>query len=665
MEITEQRKEEVTRRPLYVYDLPKDILATLTRKEGDGPASEQEDLPHSDTTTQSRPESRAESVDGSKACSLCGVSFHAVEDQRSHVRSDLHGYNLKQRLRGATPVTENEFEKLVGDLDESLSGSDSSDSEDEEDGAGRKETTLSALLKKQAAISSTDAEDGDELMSKKRKRGSGKPPLFWFTSPTLPKNTYLGIYRAIFTNAQQENESAVLDIVQQKQLEPKPQLKIPVNPNNGAPLPEAYKDPHIFMCMIGGGHFAGMIVSLTPKRTKHAPTGPLTREATVLAHKTFHRYTTRRKQGGSQSANDSAKGAAHSAGAGLRRYNEQALVEDVRQLLQEWRDMIDTSELLFIRATGTTNRRTLFGPYEEQILRQNDRRLRGFPFSTRRATQNELMRSFVELTRVKVLEVDEAAILAARQAAETKAASKPSKPVVLAAAPKRSEEEETSLLHTTQIQALIRRSKLPALLSYLKSNELTPEFRFLPQDTQQNHHAATPLHLAASSNSPPLVVGLLTKAGADPTATNAEGKTAYDIAGDRPTRDSFRVARHELGESVWPWGKTNIPAPLSRSEAETRTKEQKAEEEKAEAEWRKGEERRLEREGPKVTDSEGLGKAATKGRMKVLGEMAKTAQAKREEEARGLTPEMRVRLDRERRARAAEERMKKMAGGGS
>jgi hypothetical protein len=41
----------------------------------------------------------------------------------------------------------------------------------------------------------------------------------------------------------------------------------------------------------------------------------------------------------------------------------------------------------------------------------------------------------------------------------------------------------------------------------------------------------------------------------------------------------------------------------------------------------------------------------------------KTAQEKREEEARGMTPEMRMKLERERRARAAEARFKAMSGG--
>jgi hypothetical protein len=542
------------------------------------------------------------------------------------------------------------------DLDESLSGSDSSDSEDDENGDAKKETTLSALLKKQAAISSNNNGEGEEITSLKRKRGSGKPPLVWFTTATLSTNTYLGIYRAIFTNAEQENEAAVLDTIQKKQLSPKPQLKSPIDLSNGMPLPEAYNGPHIFMCMIGGGHFAAMVVSLAPKQTKSTPTGPLSKEATVLAHKTFHRYTTRRKQGGAQSANDSAKGAAHSAGSSLRRYNEQALTDEVRLLLQDWKGMIDTSELLFVRATGNTNRRTLFGPYDGQVLRQNDPRIRGFPFSTRRATQNELMRSFVELTRVKVLEVDEAAIAAAKFAAEetarqsAAAKNKPSTP----APPKRTEEEETALLHTTQIQAFIRRSKLPALLSYFKTNGLPPDFLLYPQDA--NHHAPTPLHLAASQNSAPLVSGLLIKGGSNPTILNGDGKTPFDLSGDRATRDSFRVARSELGETEWDWESAHVPVALSRKEAEARTAQEKKEELKKEEERRRAEEKRLKEEGPKVGE-EVLGKAQGRGRAAALGQVAKTAQEKREEEARGLTPEMRMRLERERRARAAEARM--------
>ena len=60
--------------------------------------------------------------------------------------------------------------------------------------------------------------------------------------------------------------------------------------------------------MLGGGHFAGAVFDGS--------------KATV--HKTFHCYTVRAKQGGSQSMADNRSGTNHpkSAGASLRRYNQ-------------------------------------------------------------------------------------------------------------------------------------------------------------------------------------------------------------------------------------------------------------------------------------------------------------------------------------------------------
>ncbi|KAK3943136.1 hypothetical protein QBC46DRAFT_378311 [Diplogelasinospora grovesii] len=652
----EKKQDEVSRRPLYVYHLPPEILTSLSLKvDADAEPAAQQSIDQE--SREPSPGAAAQSAVGSQACSLCNLTFATVEEQRSHLKSDWHHYNLKQKLRGLTPVSELDFDKLIGDLDESLSGSDSSDTEDEDEESARKDTMLATLLKKQATLAekrSTKDGDDEEDTANKRRRGTGKPPLLWFSSPSLPEKTYFGIYRAIFTAEELDKEDAIVDALKKRQLTP---ISMPKPGKDGSLPPVAYKGPHIFLCMIGGGHFAAMVVSLAPRQSKHSSIGPLNRDAVVLAHKTFHRYTTRRKQGGSQSANDNAKGAAHSAGASIRRYNEQALVEDVRALLKDWKALIDTADLLFVRATGTTNKRTLFGPYEGQVLRANDSRVRGFPFSTRRATQNELMRSFIELTRLKVEEIDPAAI----QTAVTEGASKSSVPTApkqsKPAPPKLSEEEETALLHTSQIQAMIRRAKLPALLSYLQSSSLDANFRFQPPDTQQNHHAPTPLHFAAAQNSAPVVTGLLTRGGADPTVVNGEGKTAFELAGDRATRDAFRVARAELGEKAWDWEAARIPAALQREEAERRTERERKENEAKEAERRKAEEERLRKEGPKVPDRPSRG-----GVLETA--MQKTAQDKREEEARGLTPEQRMRLDRERRARAAEERIRRLQSGG-
>ncbi|KAK4181226.1 hypothetical protein QBC36DRAFT_296943 [Triangularia setosa] len=633
---------ELLRRPLYLYDLPTEVITTLSLKtdaDANGGLSVQDDT--TTTVVQTPSPATADNMLGSQACSLCSLSFVTVQDQREHLKTDLHHYNLKQKLHGLNPVSEAEFEKLVDQLDESISGSESEDNEDEEQETGCKETTLTALLKKQATLADKRKpnDEGDE--ETKQKRGTGKTPLLWFESPKLPERTYYGIYRALFTAEELEKEDAIVEAIKKRQLAP---ISMPKPPKDAQSVLATYKGQHIFMCMIGGGHFAAMVVSLTPKKSKHGTTGPLNREAVVLAHKTFHRYTTRRKQGGSQSANDNAKGTAHSAGSSLRRYNEQALVEDVRNLLKDWKNLIDTSDLLFIRATGMTNRRTLFGPYEGQVLRTNDPRIRGFPFNTRRATQNELMRSFIELTRLKVKEIQPEPEASAAEPSKTPKSNESKPP-----APKLSEEEEAAIFHTTQIQSIIRRSKLPALLSYLTNNNLDANFLFQPKDTQQNHHTPTLLHFAASQNSAAVIVGLITRAGADPTILNSEGKTPFDLAGDRATRDAFRVARSEAGEQKWDWEAAHVSVALKKEDADKRAEREKKEEEKR----RKAEEERLKKEGPVVKESK-----PRKG-----GVLGGAPLNQREEETRGLTAEQKMKLDRERRARAAEERIRRLQGG--
>ncbi|OAG04570.1 uncharacterized protein CC84DRAFT_1147262 [Paraphaeosphaeria sporulosa] len=648
-----QKGEHLLQRPLYVFDLPEELLSTLTLK------IQPNQIPHEEPPQRPTPASdageRPENEDGSPAkatsCHLCGLSFATLADQRSHVRSDLHGYNLKQKIKGLKPVGEGDFEKLVGELDESISGSESSESteDEEEDGSKPKESTLSALLKKQAKIADPEF---DELSSNRRQRGAGKPPLLWFTSPLLPDSMSLGVYRAVFTVAEQEEEAHLVESLRRKQIAPAIPPKI--KSEGGVPLPGSDIGPHYFLCMIGGGHFAAMIISLAPKKGKnHA--GVDERSATVIATKTFHRYTTRRKQGGSQSTSDAARGAAHSAGSSLRRYNEAALTKEVRDLLTSWKTMIDTADLLFIRASGTTSRKTLFDKYEGQVLKNNDPRNRGFPFTTRRATQKELIRAFVELTRVKQSTIDEAALAALNAPQKEPAAPAPPKPQK---PPKPSKEEEEATLHTSQITSIIKRSKVPALLNYLKTNNIPPSFRFVPE----NFHTPTPLHLAASLNSAPVVLALLTKGGSDPTLMSDDARTPFTLAGDRATRDAFRLARFELGESAFAWDEAGVPSALSKSDLEkreAREKSEKAAEDKAEAERRKAETERLRRE----SEAEDAKRRETKlGKGRIVGVPEKSAGERREEEVRGLGPEARARMERERRARAAEERMRRFAG---
>lgn len=613
-------------------------------------------------TSEAEPTSRTEQLDNKNegitsatSCSMCQVTFQGVQEQREHVRSDHHRYNLKCRMRGNAPLNEEAFAKLVGELDESISGSESEESEESDnglDGSKSEQSTLVALLKKQAKVSQGTEDDASPA---KKGRNPGKQPIYWFTSSLFPSNTSLGIYRALFTKEEQEETDYLVESVKNKQLPRSFKDRAPETAN-AAPVASSKPGPNIFLCMVGGGHFAAMVVALGPEIDKKQ--GP-DRQARVIAHKTFHRYTTRRKQGGGQSAMDGAKGAAQSGGAMIRRHNELALEREIRELLGGWKSLIDDCQLLFIRAAGTTNRRILFGSYEGSFLKQNDPRLRNFPFNTRRATQTELMRAFTELTRVKVSYIDEAALAEAESKRQEEKA-KPAKASAVQQKPKLSKEDEAALLHTTQIQALIRRSKAPALLSYLSNNSLSPSFNFYSSTPHQNYHAPTPLHLASSSNSPAIILALLTKADADPTILNGDNKPPFDLAGDRPTRDAFRVARHELGESKWDWDSAHVPQALSKAEADRRDEREKKEAEEAETKRRAAETERLRKQDLERHLTQGGKKSS--GR--TLAAAEKTGAEKREEEARGMTPEMRMRLERERRARAAEARIRNLQGGG-
>lgn len=195
-------------------------------------------------------------------------------------------------------------------LEDSLSGSASSDthSSDSDSDAVRD------LLQK-TKISRSRARSDDEDDTPRTQQS----PLAWFHTPGPPP-TQLGVYRVLFPP--DTTPSDYLDELKALQ----------------SPIERKWA-----MFMTAGGHFAGAIVRVSNgedepeeddgeedgKRRKKQKKLKQRPETEMVLHKTFHRYTTRRKQGGSQGLNDAAGKKAISAGAMLRRYGEQAL-RDVR-----------------------------------------------------------------------------------------------------------------------------------------------------------------------------------------------------------------------------------------------------------------------------------------------------------------------------------------------
>lgn len=137
---------------------------------------------------------------------------------------------------------------------------------------------------------------------------------------------------------------------------------------------------NILIALNGGGYFAAAMFSV-PKKT-------------LSWSKTFKRYTSRRKQGGTQSSKDNAaSGNIHSAGAIIRRENEKKLRLEISELLENRfsATQSDTGPVLIF-----CNR----DPYLLEILPKYGT-VRTLPFTTYQACFEEASRCFSELMSIK------------------------------------------------------------------------------------------------------------------------------------------------------------------------------------------------------------------------------------------------------------------------
>ena len=286
-----------------------------------------------------------------------------MEEQREHFKLDWHRCNLKRKIEKKAPLSEVDFEKMLDDAGllssfflsflsffglgllslllllevSSISGSDT---EEEEERGERGE----------------DDDNDDEDSSSAVFRGQSH-----FVEFQTASGEHVTLCKTLLLQNPRENVT-VEEVL--------------------ARVPAVFKGRKwsIFMC--SGGHFAGVCFEGDK----------------VVAHKTIHKYTVRRKQGGSQLAQDSSGKKAKSAGASIRRHNEMALQQEIRALLAEWTGHISASQFLFVQAPSFNRR--IFHDYEETPFKKGDERLRKIPFSTRRPTLAEVKRLHTLLATV-------------------------------------------------------------------------------------------------------------------------------------------------------------------------------------------------------------------------------------------------------------------------
>ncbi|CAO3594068.1 unnamed protein product [Absidia cylindrospora] len=547
--------------------------------------------------------------------------------------------------------------------DKSIRGDSGLDTIDEED----KVATL--VGKQQLELTETQAIEDQVTATASQWAAAAKTPLqqkyssvTWFTVPSLTKVPFhLGVYRVLLES--RKNVSSSLDAVQQ--------IQQPTNQSS----------PRLWtLLMMGGGHFAGAIVDVG--QSKGLAEQQLSKQVNILTHKTFHRYTTRRKQGGSQSANDNGKGKANSAGAQIRRYNEMALQQDIRELLSQWKKYIDQSELVFVQAPSG-NKKIIYG-YDGAVLRKDNPRIHNMPFTTRRPTLSELRRVYLELTTLKVIQVDEQSLLQHQQQLkekENRLRQRLEKTIAKSADDNK--QDRTTVKDNKdpvldKLLVLVKQGKVNVIQSYLEKHPGLPIIDSLPSSFIDGAGAydyrryPTVLHIAASQGHADVVAMLLGDMEANPTVKNDIGKTAYEVSKDKITRNVFRRCMCDHPDR-WQWlDDAHVPSPLTAAEEQEqleKDRKRKAKEDERkrliELDRQQKEDARLAKEEAEILEaramaanSRGKKKLATSGGVHTLDPMARALRDNHVNVA-NMSPEARMRLEREKRARAAEERLKK------
>ena len=424
-------------------------------------------------------------------------------------------------------------------------------------------------------ISLSGSESESELLSEQ----TFKHPKVFYTNPDQPNKVY-SIHKAIL-----------------------PDFKLK------APMKWA-----IFM--MGGGHFAGAIFD----------------QNQAVLHKTFHCYTVRAKQGGSQGSADNKSGSSHpkSAGASLRRYNEAKYQEYVQDILTTWKTELSKCSLIFYRAVSS-NKRILFGKIgSEPVLQKNDDRILTIPFPTRRATFKEVKRVHEQLMTIEIhhetVEDLKQRLLKKRssrniskgkksQIRRSKSRDSPVRKLpdfvqsLADEAPSSSDEENPALLSSDLTEFEVTSKKPPSkkkershlielqnsLVTACKSGD-TKLFSLLLDSNEKlvfdqlnqplGDTKVTLLHLASKEGHGKMIQVLLEN-GADPMIKDKAKKTSYSYCPDKNSRMVFRRFQASNPDQ-WDYIKAGLPSgPLLTSEEEARQASKKAEKKKAQREAKK------------------------------------------------------------------------------
>ncbi|KAJ2156529.1 hypothetical protein GGF46_005123 [Coemansia sp. RSA 552] len=616
------QQTEAPSQPFSLFHIPATVLSTLhlsprlnrlsrPQQQASARPAGQYSTPHVDSSSVEAVGQALASARVARAvCHTCGgMEFAGATEQRAHFKSLVHGENVGRKVawRRENPDAE------VGPSEYpwapvAAAGSDDgelSDSERPQQPTAEEEDWATADTSPYLWF--TQRSTGGEEEHSVATYGVNRRVL-------VPKGTH-GVHvdaeQAEQELAQMQLAPAPVKTQEERRAEKKAAREAQRKQGSNPPLPAVDPQSSLWAFISSnGGFFAAAVFD--------------NRTGTAIVHKAIQRYTTRRKQGGLQSRHD---GAANSAGAQIRLYNERKLQEEIHDFVRRWAPLLERCTRVFVRVPRTSHRGFFAPEGSKCVLGWGDSRVRPVPVSVGRPTVTELQRVYRKITTVHLAHFDLAQPtpdVAPELASASAENSGTDSDHTLEPEP---QPDLMEFLHSTAQRILNAGLSDEQIVAYLCDNlgTLLDAFsdpamglRYLwDVPGVQAQRTPTLLHLASLVGRKDLV-GFLLDNGEDPTVTGGHdpifaGPVAYEVAKDRDTRDAFRIYRfeHEGEADGIDWARARVPEPLSREqqqENQARAQEKKRRErEKKRQRARQQKERKKEQQQPQPAEKDDEG----------------------------------------------------------